>query len=147
MSSYLNFYLVPKKKEKESIEPKPLLFQSYSRGTDVYQYFKEEVNPTFIGNGEEPNYTELNVTDASRVLRKAQSDLFEAKENLNIKVDAFKALSIPDNFETAVSEYIEDRRNIEDLQSAVHDIKSLQLLVRDTALNCNDFEKLLINID
>ena len=36
MSSYLNIYLVPKKRNDEDI-PEPLLFMSYSRNSGVYQ--------------------------------------------------------------------------------------------------------------
>ncbi len=55
MSNYLNIYLVPKKEKCEKQEP--LLFASYSRNTDVYQYF-ETINPTFVGM-DEIHYSEL----------------------------------------------------------------------------------------
>lgn len=147
MSSYLNFYLVPKQKEESVEESKPLLFNNYSRSTDVYKYFTEVLNIPFIGDGEEPECIKLLSNDVQKVLTKAKSDLFERKEILEIKVDAYRAFSIPDSLETAVSEYIEDKNSISELQKTIYQIEEIESMVERVWLDCTDFKEVLINFD
>lgn len=66
MSSYLSFYVVPKRKTKE--EPKQyIILCSYSRNSDIYRYFKVNLNVAYAGNGEK--YTTITKDDINVVLK------------------------------------------------------------------------------
>ena len=58
MSSYLSVYIVPKRKSEEE-EKKHILILSYSRSSDIYRYFDENIHPAFI-DIEDTRYTILD---------------------------------------------------------------------------------------
>ena len=144
MSSYLNFYLVPKKKEN-NIEPKPLLFNSYSRNSEVYQAFWEVLNPAYIGLGDTPNYSELTAEDVNKVLKDLEKDLKSAEKRLNLTIEAYKVLSGGSIPEEAINEYTSTKEYIEDIQETISIVKNIHSWVED--IKYSDFEKVLINID
>lgn len=66
MSSYLSFYVVPKRKTKE--EPKQyIILCSYSRNSDIYSYFNDNLNVAYAGN--EEKYTAITKDDINVVLK------------------------------------------------------------------------------
>lgn len=138
MSSYLTFYLVPKGENQ-----KPLMFTSYSRSTDVYQAYYEELHPAFIGNGDEPNYTELTPNKALQVVNAAKDNLKKAEIALNNRIAAYKELgNISDE---AVQDIAETKDYIEDLKNNLIELQCIYCWVGD--IEYSDFEKVLINID
>lgn len=144
MSSYLNFYLVPKKREGVSEEPKPLLFNSYSRASDVYTAFYENLRPAYIGSGDTTNYTELTAKDVRRVIDEVRKDLNNAETNLKNRMEAYKALSDKPTDE-AVYDYTSTKEYIEELKENIYDLEGIHTWIED--LEYSDFEKVLINID
>lgn len=137
MSSYLTFYLKPKGQDK------PLMFISYSRSTDVYQAYYEELHPAFIGNGDEPNYTELTPEMALQVVNAAKEDLKKAENALNNRIAAYKELG--NTSEEAIQDIAETKDYIEDLKSNLIELQCIYCWVGD--VEYSDFEKVLINID
>lgn len=81
MSSYLSIYIVPKRKSKEE-QKKHIILASYSRSTDIYQYFSENINPAFIGDDIESSYTTITKEDIASVLNDFDKDINSAKERL-----------------------------------------------------------------
>ena len=138
MSSYLTFYLVPKGEDK-----KPLTFISYSRSNDVYQSYYEELNPAYIGNGDEPNYTELTPEKALQVVNAAKDDLKKAEKALNNRISAYKELN--DTSEEAIQDIASTREYIEELKEGLAELQCIYNWVSD--IEYSDFEKVLINID
>ena len=138
MSSYLTFYLVPKGEDK-----KPLTFISYSRNNDVYQSYYEELNPAYIGNGDEPNYTELTPEKALQVVNAAKDNLKKAEKALNNRISAYKELN--DTSEEAIQDIASTREYIEELKEGLAELQCIYNWVSD--IEYSDFEKVLINID
>lgn len=138
MSSYLTFYLVPKGEDK-----KPLTFTSYSRNNDVYQSYYEELNPAYIGNDDEPNYTELTPKKALQVVNAAKDNLKKAEKALNNRISAYKELN--DTSEEAIQDIASTREYIEELKEGLAELQYIYNWVSD--IEYSDFEKVLINID
>lgn len=147
MSSYLNLYLLPKKKEGDTVEPKPLLLYSWSRNTNIYSTFYEELNPVFIGNGEEPLYTEVSAQDLNEVVNTLSDDATEYENRIENTFEAYQ--KIPNLSKDIISEYIEDytssKEYINELRETCSFMRFLHDLLSD--LKYSDFEKILINID
>lgn len=142
MSSYLNFYLVPKKENKE-----PLHFLSYSRASDVYQNFYHEINPVYMGNGDIPNYQELTVDDVKRVRDSIDKDIEEAKKSLDQQCEAFNSIENPsiEFMNEHTDTYVSRLNYIEELKEAKEQVNSIYDWIAE--LEYSDFEKVLINID
>lgn len=146
MSSYLNIYLVPKKLEGATEEPKPLLFTSYSRSSDIYQTIYEELNPVFIGNGDTPNYSELKASDLQKAINEVSKTIKKSEERLVSTAEAYKAMSdkIP---EEVVDDYVSTKEYLKELKETVSELECISCWVSDIELGCTSFEKVLINID
>ena len=145
MSSYLNFYLVPKK-ERSDIQ-KPLLFNSYSRSSDIYQAYYENIIPAFIGNDDERHYTELTKELSEYLVCELKKDIDKTKKNFEAKMKAYKEL--PKLEGEALDSYLEEATStpeyINKLESTLHFAEFINNIIDD--LEYSDFEKLLINID
>jgi DNA repair exonuclease SbcCD ATPase subunit len=142
MSSYLNFYLVPKEHKEGD---KPLLFTSYSRSNPVYQRYWEDLHPAYAGN--EDKYTELTPEMANSVFHSAKEELDKTKESFNNEVEAFQHLK---NVTTEqVNEYIQNYKDskqcIQELEEEVTELEVISQWVAE--MEYSDFEKVLINID
>lgn len=72
MSSYLSIYVVPKRKSPEESK-QHIILASYSRCTEMYQQFYNNINPVYVGNGED-KYTTIGKNEISEVL-----DSFDGK--------------------------------------------------------------------
>lgn len=147
MSSYLNFYLVPKK--KGDVEPEPLLLMSYNRSSNIYSAYYENLNPAFIGTGDKTNYSELTKEGAHFVVEDIKNDLEKAKSGLKNRVEAYKTICL--NSEDTIRDYIEDftstKEYIKELEDSVLELQFIANLVNDIDLKYTDFEKVLINVD
>lgn len=144
MSSYLNFYLVPESKESQDV--KPLLLKSYSRNSNVYQAFYENANPAFIGNGDEPNYTELTSDLMCHVVNEVKDDLENTQKNFTTRMEAYRSIKLEeDTFNKYVEDFQSTTEYIEELKNTVRAIEMIASMIKD--LEYSDFEKILINID
>lgn len=143
MSSYLTFYLLPKKRKDQKEDPKPMTFISYSRSSDIYQAFYEELNPVYVGIGDTPNYSDLTPEDVRRVIDSLESDLKKAETNLNLRVEAYKKMTStpPDE---AIQDYVDTESYIAELRETINTLEDIHFWVSD--LEYSDFEKVLINI-
>lgn len=158
MSSYLNFYLVPKKSKKmydydkddghteievELATGKPLLFMSYSRSSDIYQTYNETLHPVFIGL-KETQYTELTYEKSQEVIRDYEKDLIKTKERLSVSYKMLKECGYS-------SELWEDIQSTEEYvreqEKCLEELKHISDIVYEIYEGYNDFEKILINID
>ena len=144
MSSYLNFYLVPKSKESQDV--KPLLLKSYSRNSNVYQAFYENANPAFIGNGDEPNYTELTSDLMCHVVNEVKDDLENTQKNFTARMEAYRSVKLEGKvFEDYVEDFQSTTLYLEELKESVIQIEFIASMIEN--LEYSDFEKILINID
>lgn len=137
MSSYLNIYLVPKSKGEE--KQKPLLLISYSRSSDIYQYFNDNLNIAYYGMGEVPNYSKLTKEMVDNVLYDLKKDI----QNSEKRVAEYEKHAAG-NYEI-IDEIIHTKEYIEDLKSALHPIEYIGELVSE--LEYSEFEAIYINID
>lgn len=156
MSSYLSFYVVPKK-EKENCywdsseadtnkiiklsEGVPLFLMSYCRNSNIYQAFNDALNPPYAGN--EEKYKEITSEDTKRVVEYFESKVNITKQRLEIDYKILK--------EGGYSpELWEDIQSMEELlkeeEESLDELKFLQYLIGEI-ISYSDFEKVLINID
>jgi len=136
MSSYLTFYLVPKAEDS-----KPLDLISYSRNTDVYQYFEEVLHVAYIGNGDEKQYTELSTSKVDRVLEELRNDISKAQKRM-----AEYEKHANGNTEI-IEEVIGQKEYIEDLEYALHKIEFIRDIVVEATYSYCDYNKVLCNVD
>lgn len=149
MSSYLNFYLKPKENKKRYTEEgevevkltqEPLLLLSYSRNTDVYQSFDENLNIAYAGN--EDKYTELTVKDCDEVINDVKNDIEKTERRLEISYKIAKQNINDDLFSDihSMEEYLDDlKRNLNELNQITN-------IVSEIENGYTDFEKVMINI-
>lgn len=147
MSSYLNFYLVPKKKEGQKSNPKPLRVASFSRGSELYYRCSQTLNPAWAGNGDEPLYSEFTASDANNLANDAKDDLQKARKRLEDASNAYKSLTMltSEQIDSYVQEYTSMSDYIKELEKEVAILEHIAGIVED--LEYSDFEKILINID
>lgn len=133
MSSYLSIYVQKK-------GGKPTILTSYSRNTDIYQYFNENLNIAYAGN--EEKYTKLDKSDVDIVIREFESDINKAKERLTLyeKYASDNPDYIQDILDT--KEYIGDLAYWKDKTSFIAD------MLNDIDYNHeNGIEAVFCNID
>mgnify|MGYP004483705271 CR=1 FL=1 len=122
MSSYLSFYIVPKRKSSE--EPKKhILLLAFSRSSYIYQYFNDNVRITWIGNNEETPYTTLTMEDIHRVLEDISSDMDSSKRRL-VEFEKYAAKN-----SDYVNEIISLKEYISELQYVKHQTEFIALLL------------------
>ena len=147
MSSYLTFYLVPKKEKLENQEPLTLI--SFSRSSNIYQAFQENASVAFIGNGDKPNYTEITKDLITSLEKSLQEDFDKAKSRNEAKLKALKEL--PELKGEALEEYLyestEMSEYIEELKNTLNHVDFISSIICDIDLGYTDFEKVLANID
>lgn len=132
MSSYLSFYLVPRAYPEEK-----LLLQSFSRSSEVYQRFSDNLNIAYAGN--EEKYTKLTISDAESVIQDIDADITKA-ETRRTEYEKF-CYGNPESIEEIIStkEYIRDLQSTRDYISFIRDILS--------DLDYSGFSDVLCNID
>jgi hypothetical protein len=136
MSSYLTFYLVPKAEDS-----KPLDLISYSRNTNVYQYFDEVLHVAYIGNSDEKQYTELDTSKVDRVLEELKNDISKAQKRM-----AEYEKHANGNTEI-IEEVISQKEYIEDLEWALHKVEFIRDIVVEATYSYCDYNKVLCNVD
>lgn len=144
MSSYLTFYLVPKKDKGEAKEP--LVLMNYSRSSDIYQAFYENINVAYKGNDDKPNYTELTKEMVNNVVNAVKKDYDDAQKNFTTRMEAYKSIKLEgEAFENYVEDFQSTTLYLEELKESIIQIEFIASIVAD--LEYSDFEKILINID
>lgn len=138
MSSYLNIYLVPKRKDKDT-EKQYLLLQSYSRNSDVYEVFYENINPVFAGN--EEKYTTLTKENVQNILNDVSKSINLTKEKL--KLYEKYASGHPDYIQSIIDE----REVLKDYEQTYGDVAFIGDIVSGIIDDYNSFEEVCCNID
>lgn len=139
MSSYLTFYAVPKRENKE--EPKKrLVLTAYSRSSDVYQYFHENLHVAYAADDTENSYTTLTSSDISTVLEDIRRDIQRAKDRL---VEYEKYASTNAEY---INDIIDTKKLVSELQYVEGKIAFLEDMVEDISAGCSSFEELCCNI-
>ncbi len=157
MSSYLTFYLVPKKTRKKydfskddghtEIEVElsngtPLVFLSYSRSNEIYRAFYETLNPVYAGN--EEKYTELTTDGCKRVIEDLESEIKSTEKRLEIDYKMLKEGGYSSELWEdihSMEKYVSEQKQTLDV------VEYISNLVYECTEGYNDFEKVLINID
>lgn len=157
MSSYLTFYLVPKKSKKSYNYDKdeghtevevelstgtPLALMSYSRSSDVYRAFNETLNPAYAGM--EDKYTELTVDGCNSVISDLEDEMNTTQKRLKINYKMLKESGY-------CSELWEDIQTMEgyvsEQEETIKIVKNIRNIVYECTNGYNDFEKVVINVD
>lgn len=135
MSSYLTFYLKVKEVEK------PISLVSYSRSTDIYQYFSENVNPTYIGMDDETKYTELKQSDVDSVIADMNIDIGKAKK----RIEEYEKHA--GGNQEIIEEILTWKEYIEDLEYWLHKVEFIKELVTEANYSWTSYDKVLCNVD
>lgn len=138
MSSYLSFYVVPKRKTEEE-EKKHLILCSYSRNSEMYQRFYECLNIAYVGNNDK--YTSLNKESVEVVLANFKEDIDKATKRLT-EYEKY-AKDNPDY----IQEIIELKEYIEDLQYWYNKTTFIQDIVEESNTYNEGIEEVCCNID
>ena len=143
MSSYLNIYLVPKKRNEEDI-PEPLLFMSYSRNSGVYQACWESI--AYIGNGDSYQYTELTSELMSSIIEDEKKDLDTANKRYTDRIAIAKEVSPTKEFlEELMEDSLATKEYIEELENTIKELENIASWVNN--IQYSEFEKVLANVD
>jgi hypothetical protein len=157
MSSYLNFYVVPKLSKKKYdynkddghtetevklSEGLPLLLLLYSRNNDVYRAYNETLNPAYAGM--EDKYTEVTYEDAQRVVKEFEDDLKGSEQRLEIN---YKMLKEGGYSSELWEEIHSEETYIREQKETLEELKFIASFVYDVTNGYSDFEKVLINVD
>ena len=143
MSSYLNIYLVPKKRNDEDI-PEPLLFMSYSRNSGVYQACWKSI--AYIGNGDSYQYTELTSELMSSIIEDEKKDLDTANKRQTDRIAIAKEVSPTKEFlEDLIEDSLATKEYIEELENTIKELENIASWVNN--IQYSEFEKVLANID
>lgn len=138
MSSYLNIYLVPERKDKKE-KKQYLLLSSYSRSSDIYEAFYENINPIYSGN--EDKYTTLTKVNIQVILDDLNKSIKSTQERLNL-YDKY-AKENPDY----IQEIMSTREILQDYQSTYNIIEVLKDILDNIVDGYNDFEEMCCNIN
>ena len=154
MSSYLTFYLVPKKtkthykedgtsEEVEVSKGEPLALMSFSRNSSIYRNFYEYLHPTYIGMGE-PKYDELKEGDIKSIIYQLQEELEDSKKSHQNKIEVLKELGATPDLDT-LNQLIEEKDILKEQEEDLEALKWLNSFFSN--IKYSDFEKILMNID
>lgn len=138
MSSYLSIYIVPKRKSEEE-EKKHIIVAAFSRNSEIYQYFSENINPVYIGNKEHP-YTTITKDKIQDVITDLSRDISSSKDRL-MEYEKY-AKDNPDY----IQEIIELKQYISDLQYTQGKVAFIADIIEDINFY-NEIEEVCCNID
>ena len=155
MSSYLTFYLVPKRtkthykedgtsEEIEISKGEPLALMSFSRNSSIYRNFYEYLHPTYIGVGSETNYDEVTSDDVKSIIYQVTENLEEDRKSHENKIKVLKDLGTSPDLDT-LNQLISEEDILREEEEDLDDLKWLQRLFSE--IKYSDFEKILMNID
>lgn len=139
MSSYLTFYIVPK--AKNDVEIDPIAIMSYSRNSDVYQSFRDNLNVAYIGMDDKPNYSELTTKKVDIVIADLNKDIKSAQDRI-----AEYEKHAAGNFEI-IDEILSQKDYISDLEYALHKIEFIRDLVEEAENEWSNLKAIYCNVD
>lgn len=157
MSSYLSFYLVPKKtKKKYSYDPEkgqseeeikisegePLLLMCYSRNSDIYKAYSDTLNPAYCGM--EEKYTELSYDDAKRVVEDFKAEIKSMEKRLEVSYKILKEGGYHEDLWTDINS---TEQYIDEQKESLQELQFIASLVYESTQSWTNFEKVLINVD
>lgn len=137
MSSYISIYIVPKRKSSDE-EKKHIILAAYSRSSELYQYFDNNVNIVWIGNKEVTPYTTLSKEDITRVLDDFSKDITTAQNRL-VEYEKY-ATNNPEYIQEIIDlkEYISDLQYWKNKVSFIDDmIESIDFYNEIEEVCCN----------
>lgn len=120
MSSYLNIYAKFKDDSKE-----PLLLVSYTRSSEVYQYFEQEIHPIFMGT-DEIKYTDLTFDNTGLVCDALISEI----KKLSRRIEEYEKHA-GGNLEI-INEIISLKEYKEELKDALSECSFIKMLTGET---------------
>lgn len=120
MSSYLNIYAKFKDDSRE-----PLLLMSYTRSSDVYQYFEQEIHPIFMGT-DEIKYTDLTFDNTGLVCDALISEI----KKLSRRIEEYEKHA-GGNLEI-INEIISLKEYKEELKDALSECAFIKMLTGET---------------
>lgn len=138
MSSYLSIYIVPKRKSEEE-EKKHIIVAAFSRNSEIYRYFSENINPVYIGNKKHP-YTIITKDKIQDVITNFSRDISSSKDRL-MEYEKY-AKDNPDY----IQEIIELKQYISDLQYVQGEVSFIEEMVDSIDLY-DEIEEVCCNID
>ena len=134
MSSYLTFYIVPKEENS-----KPIALISYSRNSEVYQYFNDVLHVAYIGI-EETQYTELTVSKVDEVISELNQDILKARKRV-AEYDKHA-----DGHAELIEDIISQKEWIENLECTLRKVEFIRDIVYESSCEWNSYNKVLCNI-
>lgn len=144
MSSYLNFYVVPKKEYKiNDKELEPLHIYSISRNNEIYQAFQESISPVFVGM-EEIHYTELTAEKMKQVVDDYSTEVKRMEKQYQNKCDIIEKLTKVE--EETINELVQTKEYLDEMADALKELNFINDIVYNISIGCSDFEKVLINV-
>lgn len=138
MSSYLSIYIVPKRKSEKE-EKKHILVAAFSRNSEIYQYFNENIHLAYNGNKERP-YTTLTKDNIQDVITDLSRDISSSKDRL-MEYEKY----VKDNPDY-IQEIIELKQYISDLQYTQGEVCFIEEMV-DGIDFYEEIEEICCNID
>lgn len=120
MSSYLNIYAKFKDDSRE-----PLLLVSYTRSSEVYQYFEQEIHPIFMGM-DEIKYTDLTFDNTGLVCDALISEI----KKLSKRIEEYEKHA-GGNLEI-INEIIALKEYKEELKDALSECAFIKMLTGET---------------
>ena len=168
MSSYLNIYgrlrsdlyTVTRLKDKEyHKQDDVILFNSYSRNSEIYGIFRESINPVWAG--EEEKYTVLTESDISLCIEECRkriiflekcikSNIQKKNEYLKYLQSLPKTLSYTEYIDHITDDYEENEENEEEIENYKYCLNQLEILnslISTCNIKCSGFSEILCNID
>ena len=130
MSSYLNIYI-----KKKTVE-EPITIGFWSRSSDLYQRFYEEINPASAES--EDKYTEIDNYDMNRLTSSIREEIMDAEKRLNV----YKQYA--QNNSEYIEQIISSSEYIEELVEHLGEVRALENIVNSQHVLGN---KVLCNID
>lgn len=128
MSSYLNFYVIPKEENDE--KKKPVFLTSFSRSNELYSIFYDNLHIAFIGD-EKEKYTELSSVVINSLLSNADHSINNISKRI-IELEKHAA----GNMEI-ISEILDLREYLEELKENRNYVQFIDFMARDSKICCN----------
>lgn len=146
MSSYLTFYLQPAQKKAEKLS-EPMALMAYTRSSEVYQAFYEELVITNASNKKHP-YTEITIGDMHFLIRQRKEEIARIKQQITSMRKIASTITNPIVAGERLDRAEELETYVKELMTTFRDLKHIEYLV-ESIENDKDwgaFSKVLANI-
>lgn len=137
MSCYLNIYLVPKSEEGQG--SKPIFLTQYSRSTDIYSAFTENMVVPYVIDKDV--YADLTPSIMQEVKHDIEKSISTMRSRTNI---LYKMLEKNYN-EDLKDDIVSSEDFIKGLQEELKVIKKIEYIVSEVYSDWSDFDKVVVN--